>query len=195
MGRPGDLRDRRVDLADPGSTNRKTSRDITSPLTGQPLIEAAQKSSYLFFSADSGSLSRNFACRNAPLWPGARSLQVSMTTPAMVTYPCFSHALPFRTVLRNTAGATLTQDLAMAVTQYVLKQSQLPDDPEKVWLLSGHRADYFRGCLPPIARRQGSPRHHLARGDGNHRSIYSPVELDSNRSCCANVSANQPTNH
>jgi Patatin-like phospholipase len=55
-----------------------------------------------------------------------------MSTPAMVTYPCLSHALPFRTILGE-YRVRRNQDLALATAQFVLGKGKLPDDPEQVW--------------------------------------------------------------
>ena len=55
-----------------------------------------------------------------------------MSTPAMVTYPCLSHALPFRTILGE-YRARRSQDLAQAVSRIILNLEKVPDDPDRVW--------------------------------------------------------------
>lgn len=50
----------------------------------------------------------------------------------MVTYPCLSHALPFRTILGE-YRVRRPQDLALAVTRFILKLEKVPDDPDRVW--------------------------------------------------------------
>ena len=55
-----------------------------------------------------------------------------MSTPAMVTYPCLSHALPFRTILGE-YRVRRPQDLALAVTRFILKLETVPEDPVRIW--------------------------------------------------------------
>jgi Patatin-like phospholipase len=55
-----------------------------------------------------------------------------MSSPAMVTYPCLAHALPFRTFMGE-YRVRREQDLADAVTRCILQQSKPPGDPAEVW--------------------------------------------------------------
>src|SRR5262249_46542737 len=91
-----------------------------------------QKSSYFLFSRGFDSLIRTLLNRKFIAVGGESSPRYPMSTPAMVTYPCLSHALPFRTILGE-YKARRRQDLAIAVTRFVLGESEVPEDETRVW--------------------------------------------------------------
>lgn len=55
-----------------------------------------------------------------------------MSSPAKVTYPCQSHALPFRTILGE-YRVRREQELAAAVAKHILDLEEIPADRNTVW--------------------------------------------------------------